>query len=864
VLLLFAACSRVGVSVPAEIALRGARGIAFEGEERVYVFDEEHPPYFTATAPLPDVTVAGQGARLTSTTTRAAGVIAHVELPAVEQGFIEVGARRWRFRVVPARATVLDDLRTRARLDPYVALEALEARIAELRGWPLLEAHVLRCATFRLLGDAASRLRATHAWAQAAERTGVVTEQARALRSAAFQEFEARRFSQANALLSKSAELTASVDDDQGRVMVAYYRALVWAELGQYRRALRETDEAIVVAEAGGFEAEARWLAKAQVASLLEVGRYEDAWARLEQIADDAAEMPDFERAGLAVDRSWVLARGMNAGAFERDWSRVERELESALELARIAKQGHLLQIAQTNLLYVRYLTGDYETCRALLSSMAAGRLPGHVEIFVRLMRGHLDRLAGRRAAAEHYRVALRRALAESGGAPSDLTWRAHYGLARVLEGDAVARHYTAAMAHLESVTRQTELTRDRARFLDDRRQLFVDAVDALVAAGRSDLALVTADRSRALAFRSLYDRVALDALDESTRLEWRRTLDRYQAARATFERRAREAELLGADERERFVAETRRQRAALEATFSDAFAAIEQRLIPSPAELDRIVAALGPDDGLLVPWTDGARPLWFGLTRAGARVFDSRPTAPWWNGAGIVYVATMGAADPWSVLGTRAEARAWLERLPVAFIPYPSLLVSPRVASDAPPVVVADATATLPGARSEGAMVAERLGDAVLLTDEAATRDGVLDAIADTRHFHFAGHGTLNAEDPWSVHLVLAKQQRLTVEDLFATRPRATTVVLSGCATGVAARIGRTFRIGLADAFLASGARAVVATTRDVVDGTARAFVERFYAAGGATVPVRALRTAALQASGDDWASFFVVGGGR
>ncbi|MEZ4463968.1 MAG: CHAT domain-containing protein [bacterium] len=88
--------------------------------------------------------------------------------------------------------------------------------------------------------------------------------------------------------------------------------------------------------------------------------------------------------------------------------------------------------------------------------------------------------------------------------------------------------------------------------------------------------------------------------------------------------------------------------------------------------------------------------------------------------------------------------------------------------------------------------------------------------------------------------------------------------VVLSGCETGRTGALSATEQVGLPDAFLAAGARSVLAAGEVIDDARTAAFMAAFYRHGGATRPGPAL-TAALaerRAAGDDLAGVFTLSG--
>ncbi len=135
-----------------------------------------------------------------------------------------------------------------------------------------------------------------------------------------------------------------------------------------------------------------------------------------------------------------------------------------------------------------------------------------------------------------------------------------------------------------------------------------------------------------------------------------------------------------------------------------------------------------------------------------------------------------------------------------------------------------------------------------------------VQEALASAGHVHFAGHGALVAESPWQAHLRLA-DGRLTLADVLASPLRVSRVVLSGCETGRAGALSSAEHIGLPEALLAAGARSVVAAVEKVDDTATAAFMEAFYAAGGAERPGPALVAARAAVGGAVGAAFQLWG---
>jgi CHAT domain-containing protein len=106
---------------------------------------------------------------------------------------------------------------------------------------------------------------------------------------------------------------------------------------------------------------------------------------------------------------------------------------------------------------------------------------------------------------------------------------------------------------------------------------------------------------------------------------------------------------------------------------------------------------------------------------------------------------------------------------------------------------------------------------------------------------------------------------------DIAAHRLGGALVVMNGCHSGQGEALPGSGPMGLTRAWIAAGARAVVATRWDVPDGAAQSLMVSFYRAlrspdGGS--PAQALRTAqlqALRAGGPDaqpsrWAGYFLL----
>ncbi|MGQ9803805.1 MAG: CHAT domain-containing protein, partial [Anaerolineae bacterium] len=118
---------------------------------------------------------------------------------------------------------------------------------------------------------------------------------------------------------------------------------------------------------------------------------------------------------------------------------------------------------------------------------------------------------------------------------------------------------------------------------------------------------------------------------------------------------------------------------------------------------------------------------------------------------------------------------------------------------------------------------------------EEAATRAALLPHLADATHLHFSCHGTFDPNQPLESALLLAGDDRLTLQDMltpgFAALDRARLVVLSACQTAIT-----DFRdlpeetIGLPAGLLQAGAPAVIGTLWPVDDASTALLMTRAY----------------------------------
>ena len=147
------------------------------------------------------------------------------------------------------------------------------------------------------------------------------------------------------------------------------------------------------------------------------------------------------------------------------------------------------------------------------------------------------------------------------------------------------------------------------------------------------------------------------------------------------------------------------------------------------------------------------------------------------------------------------------------------------------------DGLPPLPGARKEAEMVGRLVGVPPLV-EEKATKQAVLERISSVSLIHFAAHG--NAErgeialspipTPNSQNAIPPKEAyMLTMADVSRVKVRAKLVVLSCCHSG-SGEIRAEGVIGIARAFLGSGARSVLVALWAIPDSATEKLMSRFY----------------------------------
>jgi hypothetical protein len=671
----------------------------------------------------------------------------------------------------------------------------------------------------------------------------------------------------------------------------AFYRAygegLLASKIGDLRTSLRQLRAAVDHGARSGVVGSQ--VAAGQVLALVlqRLGRAGDAataFAEVERTAGTTLAACD--RAQLRNNRAWAWLLAREAGASAGDPRPLLAEALRAFdrECAAFAGRDEERVNVRVNLALDHLQAGEPRAARRWLGE--ARQLETAPSGNVLLWWGDLDARmlldAGRarEALAAYRELAARARVTRS----PEGEWRATYGEARAREalGDRTGAlaAYDRAEGLLERESLLAPVHEGRDTFVSQREGATRRHLDLLLRAGREAEALAVARRARSHALRELRLRVRLAALIPAQRAAWEKAVAAHQAAREELDRAAAESWRLPGAEARRAVDEQGRRLMALRGDLD----ALLARLDPRGSEGDGAPPPPAPGDVLLAyhPLPDG----WVGFAADASGVAARRLAAP---DLVLGRPAALGERllAPFATQLRRAQRVRVLPYGPLRDVDFhalpfdgnalvatkavvygldlPGALAAPPGVSGGHALVVGDPEGDLPGARAEARRTGEALAAAhrpwsrEVLLREQATGPAVRRALAASTLFHYAGHAVAEG---WNSALPLAAGGRLTVDDVLALPRAPVWVVLSGCETGATAEESAVESMGLAHAFLSTGAKTVIAAVRPLPDREAAALMETFYAElARAVSPAEALRRAQLARRGRDgsgaWASF-------
>jgi hypothetical protein len=648
----------------------------------------------------------------------------------------------------------------------------------------------------------------------------------------------------------------------EARYKVAYNRALLADQVGDYRSALDQLDTATLLAERVGM-LRYLWDARQIRARILQdLGRTPEASTEFASLQKNPMPESPCDLGSLWTNQGWSLLLAREGGEVASDPTPMlqtaaeifdkkgndcspEQRLNARLNLALAHQQaGHWLEARK-----------DLEEAGPLLSKELLRErlwwldLEGRTAINEKRLQdalGYYDELA---------RWSERTQSLEG-------RFRAAFGRANVdlqLQRREAAVEDLAKADHLiDEQVWQIPAREGRETFVAQQEKATRLYLELLLDTGHPKEAFALARRARSRLLRQLTVRDRLAQLQDGEKGRWEQALSKYWALRGAIDGQAAQEWRLSKPARERLTSQ----------------------LVEAQKGLDDAIAALGdPGESVLLPPERGEviliyYPLpkgrgWAGFAAYPGGLEVSRfdlpdlgdhkalahnlfaPFQKLLDNADRVRVLPYGVLQSVDFHALPLKGQLLLTRhLVVYSLDLPAPASSPPTGRHTA-LLVADPGGDLPAARDEFSAVAKSiptLGPGwrqIPLTGTQATAHNVLAALPGIDLFHFAGHGNFTGLAGWDSELRLADGSRLILGDLLALRPAPAWVVLSACDGGRASDQAPGEGIGLAQAFLLAGSRTVIATNQPVPDWIARDLFSQMYRnwQPGADLPQQFLR---------------------
>jgi tetratricopeptide (TPR) repeat protein len=666
-----------------------------------------------------------------------------------------------------------------------------------------------------------------------------------------------QRFGDARALLHEMSPYGAQYPE--GRVWLDFHAGLLAASTGDIRAALQRYR----AAEQRGRRLDLGELtssASNEIASqLILLGRVDEALVLIRRLP--IPEEP-CARASRALDLAWALIEqetrqtALGATVSDPEVATAVAAMEKSVEAC---PDPHRRLLSAINAAEYGLSTGADATVARALGAIQDDS--SDHDVFLGSWRADvLGRWRLRRRELAGALVAFDDEVRSARGAGlMEETFRGEVGAGRALLGlgrrRAAVTRLRGAQGLLDTMLREVPMGEGRGSFLGGHEEAVRYLVGALVDGGAPADALRVArwTRSAELAQASKVDRLA--HLPVSAQRRWDDAIGTYQRIRKEIEHEAENdwtvarADLSRLRERRRLRAE--QARGALDQAYRWLVADggdVGARSLSNPAAGEVYLGFFpGPTGWFVLAARAGsvvARP--FAESELGSPAGAARVLATVDSELGTarrLRLFPYGASDriDWQAIGWRG--RPLIASLEIEYGLDVAAARAPgpgprRQGGEAPDLrealVVADPNGDLPSAVAEVNAVERTLATTwkvVRLEGAAATRDAVLVGLSRARIVHYAGHAEVDPSVELSSALVLSGQARIQLGDLLALPSVPELAVLSACEAARTADQHPSL-MGLGQAFVAAGARAVIAPTRPIADAFARAFARGFYGA--------------------------------
>ena len=771
------------------------------------------------------------------------------------------GESEWRLELRPEEPRPwLEEARRRTRSED---LEGAEALLRSKVGSPsavergLARSRLARIAWRR--GEAEGAMELLRRAIEDHRRSGRRSDRLDDATMLAFLLLEQRRLGETRELLDELAQVEEP--SARGLYYLSYYRGLLGAGAGDLRGTLRPLRTAAAVAERFGWERERAYAETMLARELQRVGRGAEADEIFSRVLAQRDVLGDCERAEVLTNSAWRSLMAAEAGERSVD---PRPPLGEALELNTEScpgagpRRAHIL----VNLALAELQRGRLGPARLRLEEASSQPArPPEVLLWAWDIEGRLELARGRRRSAlEAYR---RLATAARETRSPEALWRSEVGRARALEDLGETRAALEAYAEAEALLdRQALLVPmhwGRGSFVTQRQGATLRYLDRLLQEGEVETALAVSRRSRSRLLRSFRGSARVASLPADEHSGWYRAIEGYLSQRAEVDELAATYWRLSGEEHRRALNAAVERLAELQDGIDELFAGLvggAAEALPEPGAGEVFLVYHPLPEGWMALAADGEE-VAARRVQLPAEVLEDpeevsrrllEPFAETIRRARRLRVLAHGSLDSIDFHALPFAGGPLLAAGPVAYgLDLPESSV-PAPGSRRGALVVADPTGDLPWALREARAVEAALGrrfpgGVEVLRGAGATGPELRRHLGHFRWLHYAGHA-LSAG--WRSRMPLADGGQLTVTDILALPRAPENVVLSGCETGL---LSAAEGIGLAHAFLAAGARSVVAAVRPLPDRSGAQLMASFYGSlnDGASTE-EALRRAQLE----------------
>jgi hypothetical protein len=650
----------------------------------------------------------------------------------------------------------------------------------------------------------------------------------------------------------------------EAKYLVAYNQALLADGIGDYRSALDQLDKATLLAERVGM-LPYLWDAEQVLARILQgLGRSQKASDLFDRLQREPHPQIQCDLGSLWTNKAWSLLLAREGGEIAEDPTPMLQKARDIFDQKGCLPKQKLN--ARLNLALANQQAGRWPEAQKDLQE-AEPLLP-KASLGERLW--WLD-LEGRVAINEnhlHDAITYYDELARQAERAQSLEgrFRAAFGRANV---DLKLKRREAA---IEDLARADHLIDEQVWHIPARegRETFIAQQEKatrlylalLLETGQTQAAFALARRARSRLLRQLTIRDRLAQLKAGEQQRWDQALSKYWTLRGAIDRQAAQEWQLPDDQEKPARERLASQLAEAQKGLDNAMAALgdpgESPLSP-PGRGEVILTYYPLPEGHgwagFAAYPEGLQVTKFDLPDLGDPKALARsllvPFQRLLDGAERVRVLPYGILQAVDFHALPFSGDSLLARHLVVYSLDLPVFPASVPASRRLAFLVADPEGNLPATREEAMAVSAAIpawGSGWTLRPLVGTKASsqtVLAALSGADLFHFAGHGSFTGSAGWDSELRLADGSRLMLGDLLTLRPAPAWVVLSACDAGRASEQAPGEGIGLAQAFLLAGSRAVIAATQSVQDRSARDLLREMYRnwQPGADLPQQFLR---------------------